>query len=318
MALEVSERCLLLVGGVACLMLLFSPCWDLFQFKRLLQIQEQRKAQLEEACGDLRGTDELSYTDLKNFIVDDKHGIIYCYIPKVACTNWKRVMYVLNQSEPYADTLSVDKDAVHEVNMFTLLSSFPRAELKARLKHYTKFLFVRDPFVRLISAYKDKFYRHNEYFYQSFGKNILKKYAHMPNPPDTEDEAFQFGIRPTFKHFVQYLVDPQTEENEPFEPHWRQMHRLCHPCTIQYDFIGHQETLQEDANLLLKMLMLDNIRFPPSPSPTKTDSLWDWFKVVPLEDRRRLYRLYEQDYNLFGYPKPQSLLSGQEDEEGDN
>ncbi|TKS92700.1 Carbohydrate sulfotransferase 12 [Collichthys lucidus] len=210
-----------------------------------------------------RGLDDMSNKELENLIVDDKHGIIYCYIPK------------------------------------------------AKLKHYTKFLFVRDPFVRLISAYREKFLMDNKNFYQNFGQKILRLYGNQP-APQLAEEAFSSGIRPSFYNFIQYLVDPRTEMKEPFQEHWRQMHRLCHPCLIKYDFVGHQETLQEDAEHILKTLMLeDNIKFPPpSENMTSSTSVLDWFKAVPLEDRRKLYKIYEKDFKLFGYKKPSELLDG--------
>ncbi|XP_029931605.1 carbohydrate sulfotransferase 12-like [Myripristis murdjan] len=248
---------------------------------------------------------------LKNLIVDDKHGIIYCYIPKVACTNWKRVMFVLNQNESHQDLMNISRDIVHGPNTFKLLNSFPLPEMKARLKHYTKFLFVRDPFVRLISAYRDKFQRNDKHFYLNYARDMLRKYSNQSNPPKSADKAFASDVRPSFNNFIQYLLDPQTEKQEPFEPHWRQMHRLCHTCLIEYDFVGHQESLQEDAEHLLRILKLqDDIKFPPS-YDNMTSASWvsDWFRAVPLEARRKLYKLYEMDFKLFGYGKPSTLLN---------
>ncbi|XP_034757269.1 carbohydrate sulfotransferase 12-like [Etheostoma cragini] len=302
-------------------LIMFCFQWDVLPEIRadgIHQLQELRKKLLRETCDGDRDTftegkhslDDLRNKELENLIVDDKHCIIYCYIPKVACTNWKRVMFVLNQTEPYPDPMSTSGDLVHEYNTLTHLTSFPRPEVKAKLKHYTKFLFVRDPFVRLVSAYRDKFLRRNEYFYLHFARDILRLYGNLTNPPETVDKAFASGIHPSFYNFIQYLLDPQTEEKRPLEPHWRQMYRQCHPCLIQYDFIGHQETLQQDAGQLLKMLKLeDDIKFPPSyENMTSPSSLSDWFSTVPLEDRRKLYELYEGDFRLFGYKRPGQWL----------
>ncbi|KAM3857802.1 carbohydrate sulfotransferase 12-like [Diretmus argenteus] len=281
------------------------------------QQQEQRKRLLRETCGEAfpgetRTLENMTKNELKHLIVDDKHGIIYCYIPKVACTNWKRVMFVLQQGEPYQDPVSVDPDMVHLPLKFPLLNSFPWPEMKVRLKHYTKFLFVRDPFVRLISAYRNKFLQNNEYFYKRFARDMLRLYGDCPNPPESGDEAFAKGLRPSFSSFIRYLLDPQTERKAPFEPHWRQMYRLCYPCLIKYDFVGHLETLQQDTDHLLRILRLeDDIKFPPSyENVTSSGWMWDWFGTVPLEARRRLYKLYEMDFKLFGYEKPDSVKKG--------
>ncbi|KAI4808657.1 hypothetical protein KUCAC02_000706 [Chaenocephalus aceratus] len=318
--------------------------WDMSQRKleeRIHETQEVRKQLLRETCAGDKETfkhrfEDVRNKELANLIVDDKHGIIYCYIPKVACTNWKKVMFSLTQDEPYPDPVSISRD-VHLPNTLPLLISFPRPEMKAsphndtskvsngynqealtfsflqaKLKHYTKFLFVRDPFVRLISAYRDKFLKHNEDFYQLYGRHILRLYANQPDPPQSVDKANASGVRVSFQNFIQYLLDPLTERNEPFEPHWRQMQRLCLPCLIKYDFVGHQETLQQDTSQLLKILMLqDDIQFPPSYENMTTHAvLLDWFSAVPLEDRRKLYELYEEDFRMFGYKRPRELLDG--------
>ncbi|KAF3697625.1 Carbohydrate sulfotransferase 12 [Channa argus] len=285
--------------------------------EKVRHLQNLRKKLIKEMCdgdkeafsGGKTSLDDMKGKELDNFIVDDANAIIYCYIPKVACTNWKRVMFVLHFNKPYLDPSSVSAELVHNTKKLVLLSSLPEAEMKAKLKHYTKFLFVRDPFVRLISAYRNKFQEYNKYYYENFGLDILRLYGNELYPPETAEEAFASGIYPSFHNFIQYLLDPQTGQ-QPFEPHWRQMHHLCQPCLIEYDFVGHQETLQEDAEQLLRILNLENdIKFPPSnKNMTKPGSVLDWFKPVPLEDRRKLYKLYEQDFRLFGYRKPSKLL----------
>ncbi|XP_028987516.1 carbohydrate sulfotransferase 12-like [Betta splendens] len=282
--------------------------------EKMHRTQNLRKQLLNETCDGEKeafsdgkhSLDDMSFKELDNFIVDDARGIIYCYIPKVACTSWKRFMFVLKQNKLDLDLMSLP-DFFHTDN-FTLLSSFSRAEIRAKLKHYTKFLFVRDPFVRLISAYRDKIQNYEDY-YEKIAYSILHRYGNLSQSSQTATKAFASGVRPSFYNFVQYLLDPQTQK-QPFDPHWNQMHRLCQPCLIQYDFIGHEETLQEDADFLLKILDLDSdIKVPPVyDNVTTTISVWDWFKTVPLEDRRRLYKLYDEDFTLFGYRRPTELL----------
>ncbi|XP_037540089.1 carbohydrate sulfotransferase 12-like [Nematolebias whitei] len=319
--MAIYKKIILFFGLLAsfCFILPLSFEWNTSRIKeeRLRQLQNFRKQLQQEQCRRYkqenfkgpRSWEDLSPSAFKNFIVDEKHGVIYCYIPKVACTNWKRVMFVLNQSEPYPDPLSIDSEFIHEKVKFTHLSDFSKMEIKVKLSQYTKFLFVRDPFIRLISAYRDKFLGEDPSFY-GYVKTVMRLYNKQSYMPFNVKLAHKLGVRPSFYNFIQYLVDPQTEKKEPYEPHWRQMYRLCHPCLIEYDFIGNQETLKDDAQMLLKMLKLeDSINFPPVYENTTTpDSVLSWFRTVSVEDRRRLYELYEQDFRLFGYRRPSELL----------
>ncbi|KAM5229086.1 carbohydrate sulfotransferase 12 [Ctenodactylus gundi] len=269
-----------------------------------------------------RSFDDIPNYELSHLIVDDRHGAIYCYVPKVACTNWKRVMIVLSGSlrdggAPYRDPLAIPRERVHNASAHLTFSQFwrrygrfSRRLMKAKLRKYTKFLFVRDPFVRLISAFRSKFELENEDFYRRFAVPMLRLYANLSSPPASVGDAFRAGLRVTFAHFIQYLLDPRTERLAPFNEHWRQVYRLCHPCQIDYDFVGKLETLDEDAAQLLRLLRADaDLRFPPS-YRNRTASSWEdgWFSQIPLAWRRQLYQLYEADFVLFGYPKPEHLL----------
>lgn len=144
--------------------------------------QETRKQRIMDVCSGKDGVDfpgrtrpfeQIPNRELDHLIVDDTHQIIYCYVPKVACTNWKRVMVVLSQSlispssgKPYTDPEAVPPDLVHNSSLHLTFAKFwrhygslSRHLMALKLQHYTKFLFVRDPFVRLISAFRNKFGR---------------------------------------------------------------------------------------------------------------------------------------------------------------
>lgn len=69
--------------------------------------------------------------------------------------------------------------------------------------------------------------------------------------------------------------------------------------------------MQEDVEHLLRILKLQNdIKFPSARvNVTSSNSMLDWFRSVPLEDREKLYQIYEKDFKLFGYERPDTLLS---------
>ncbi|XP_061816701.1 carbohydrate sulfotransferase 12-like isoform X2 [Nerophis lumbriciformis] len=285
---------------------------------RVVREQELRKTVLRDACRenmeafpqDKQSSDKRIEAALHHLLVDDEHGVIYCFINKVACTNWKRFMNALREGEPYPDLMSISPTKAHNRRYLRSLDSFSKVEMEAKLKHYTKFMFVREPFVRLISAFRDKFLSLDQNYYQRLSQGLLHRYGNLSDTPPTVEEAVALGIQPTFYHFVQHLLNPKTNRHL-FDVHWRQFHVTCQPCYIEYDFIGHQETLDEDALQVLTSLNMEKlIKFPPAyQNVTSPASLSKWFKEVPLEDRRKLYELYQKDYELFGYEPPYTLLN---------
>lgn len=296
--------------------------------------QEERKRRIGDVCsgktsgdfpGRTRAFEQIPNRELDHLIVDDTHQIIYCYVPKVACTNWKRVMVVLSQSlvspssgKPYTEPQDIPADMVHNSSIHLTFAKFwrhygslSRHLMALKLQHYTKFLFVRDPFVRLISAYRNKFERANEDFYRQFGSVMLRRYGNLTgNVPETAADAFAAGLHPSFQQFITYLLDGETEKEAAFNEHWRQVYRLCHPCQVQYDFVGHLETLEADSEQLLRILGVDGWIHFPTGARNRTAASWerDWFARIPMVMREELYKLYRPDFELFGYPKPDRVL----------
>ncbi|KAM8864127.1 carbohydrate sulfotransferase 11-like isoform 3-T13 [Spinachia spinachia] len=277
---------------------------ELFAAQRSLQ---GRREHLEQGClSHKRKRQVLSPEDLKHLIVDDKHSLIYCYVPKVACTNWKRVLMVLTSEGRYINPLAIPANEAHIAGNLRTLSEFTVPEINRRLRSYLKFIFVRDPFERLVSAYRNKFTRsYNTAFHKRYGTKIIRR-----NRPDPEPEALEKGSDVSFPEFVQYLVDPRTQREEPFNEHWERVHSLCHPCLIHYDVVGKYETLEPDSQAVLELAGVDGtLQFPSSGKSTRTDGNMaaHFFKHISPFYQKKLFNLYRMDFLLFNYSTPEYL-----------
>jgi len=117
-----------------------------------------------------------------------------------------------------------------------------------------------------------------------------------------------------FREFVRYLVDPRTNISN-FDPHWRPQSNACFPCQIDYDFIGHYETLSSDADAVLTAINSSSRSVPPglrypasdpdNPHPQHYNTsrrLTDMFADIDKSDIDALKGVvYARDFLLFGY-----------------
>ena len=139
----------------------------------------------------------------------------------------------------------------------------------SRLNTYFKFFIVRDPFERLISAFKDKFVknpRFEPWYKHDIAPAIIRKYrkSHRDN------DAAATGLR--FEDFVRYLGDVpgRRRMDRQFGEHvihWVTYAELCAPCDITYSVVGHHETLERDAPYILKAAGIERLVSYPTIPP---------------------------------------------------
>ncbi|XP_036252438.1 carbohydrate sulfotransferase 9 isoform X2 [Molothrus ater] len=267
--------------------------------------QEKRRAFLQDFCRKYNSRKKLQ-THLVHLVsriyVEDRHKVLYCEVPKAGCSNWKRVLMVLSGLAASANNIS--HDDVHYGKHLRKLDSYDLKGIYTRLNMYTKFIFVRDPMERLVSAFRDKFEHPNSYYHPVFGKAIIKKYRHH-----ADEEALKTGSGVKFKEFIQYLLDSHRPIG--MDIHWEQVSKLCYPCLINYDFIGKFETLEEDANYFLQLVGAPaNLKFPKfkdrhsSDERTSTEVVRQYLKELSKEERQLTYDFYYLDYLMFNYTSP--------------
>ncbi|KAJ8269557.1 hypothetical protein COCON_G00121640 [Conger conger] len=273
-------------------------------------LHQARREQVAETCrtqgASSRKRRVLTPADLKHLVVDEAHELIYCYVPKVACTNWKRVMMVLTGQGKYTHPMDIPSNQAHIPSNLKTLNQYSIPEINHRLKNFLKFLFVREPFERLVSAYRNKFtLKYNTSFHKRFGTKIVRRYR-----KNATLEALQSGADVRFPEFAEYLVDPTTLKEGPLNEHWETVYSLCHPCHIRYDLVGKYETLEEDSNYILRLAgVADHVRFPTYTKSTRTTDQMaaQFFQNINGRQQAQLYQLYKLDFLMFNYSMPSYL-----------
>ena len=263
--------------------------------QRLEQKQRERQDRLQKYCK-LYNTSsikqELNRKALKHLIVNDDYKTVYCYIPKVACTQWKRVFLALNNLRNVTDG-----KVIHNRAYYTFLDSYSDEEIKLRLQTYYKFFFVRYPTERLLSCFRDKFEREHgdKYYAQKFSKRIVDSFRRSIDPKSDNNV--------TFEKFVHYISTVGFNEDD----HWATYDFICQPCVILYDFIGRFEDMAEEASYILRQKGMDKVAtFPAFHTHNTKSKILEYYATIPKVKIVQLVKLYERDYEMFhfGFPGP--------------
>ncbi|NXF91133.1 CHST9 sulfotransferase, partial [Eubucco bourcierii] len=156
----------------------------------------------------------------------------------------------------------------------TQLREFNLTEVEAMLRSYTKVLFVRDPFHRLIST-----------FMQGMGSS------------------------PSFSSFVQDVLDSgQRNASAP----WKPLVSLCQPCFIHYDFVVVFGFFRQELGHLLQRVGLpaNSLLLQFTDSHLRWTYSWlseQMFDELSLQQKQQLSHFYQWD--LAAFPLSSSLLS---------
>ena len=226
------------------------------KFSTVRQRFATRHAQLEDVCH--------SYHRLLANTIDFRpaaclplaeNQLTWCSMPKVASTYMNDLFKQIFQlkTTPYASGLAKRRRnpsyVCHPTINKTHLAYSDRSSKSSRSiqhnsnsdQHFT-FLFVREPYSRLYSAYLDKVVA-DPYIWVQLGVHI--KSLSSPHTPVT------CGHDASFREFVQYFIHTKQTGESP-NIHFKPQMDMCDICRQRYDFIGHIETLYEDLDFILQ------------------------------------------------------------------
>ncbi|XP_064595032.1 carbohydrate sulfotransferase 11-like [Liolophura sinensis] len=236
-------------------------------FSRLFQksdsVYRERRETLLKACkgkiSEYGGRDLIG----NRLSVDEKHKLLYCPIAKVASSFWKRVFQVSSGTKTGLSPFDVKTG--HD-NSQPTLGQYPFGVAHWTLKNFTTFLFVREPYSRLLACYIDKFFTTNPSFW-NIGKVIIRN-----NRKNPDKLSLSCGHNVTFPEFIKHVIRT-VETKAGLNLHWMPMYMVCSPCEVEYDLIGKLETISQDLNYILEKYIGDDIIFRDMESESEVDRL---------------------------------------------
>ena len=206
------------------------------------------------------------YSFDRHMLLDEKHKILFCFVPKVGCTNLKLLVFV-NQGQIRRSELLKARDAVNQVKLEAVMAqhSFMTASMKRKklaFSKYFKFTMFRNPLERLASAYRSKVERfpltglrdaipHFNWLRKDIYSTLHKKeYAAW---------AKMGGVTPiniTFSEFVDYWVyfPIVNKMDSQLDEHFLLVNDMCQPCRIRFDFYGNFRHFNRDAQVLISKI----------------------------------------------------------------
>ena len=203
------------------------------------------------------------YQDLilsRHLLVDDHSKTLFCFVPKVGCTNLKLALFyaqgLLTEVDLFKARDNIDQDKLEECIVMSSFLSRNKPERIEIMKRSFKFIMYRHPLERLLSAYRSKIER-----YPLVGLlkdtphyNWLRRHIFAHIHPSQYKDWLLHGGRPevniSFSDFIDYWLTYDLSSDE----HFRTIFSLCEPCRVQYNYYGNFETFDKDAGVLLNRI----------------------------------------------------------------
>ena len=128
---------------------------------------------------------------------------------------------------------------------------------KINTKPHVKFIFVRDPLERLISAWNDKLRSLNE---DKKGWKPFRRWViHEAHVNDARRKHISYDDRPSLEEFLTTLSHPVSEIRR-MDEHWMPISNLCLPCQVDFDYIGSTDDMALEFKFILQKALGD--RYP--------------------------------------------------------
>ena len=237
---------------------------------------------LKRARKTLRNLVRYGESDPREFFIFEDKRLVYLVLSKVACTSIKTAI-----GRSYGIDSARDMD-IHTSRHWKRM----RGRIGKEHEEYYKFAFVRNPFDRLVSCYRDKvIYRGPDEVYR---RPYFDKYL------------FDIPANISFAEFVRRIVRiPDYLADRHFKSQYSSLYRKGRPLV---DYVGKFEHLARDWERLATRYGFETSLARKHVSSTKKGVRSDYREYYSAELAALVYERYKDDVEAFGYEQAYAEL----------
>lgn len=214
---------------------------------RDLETGYERAAYLRQVCeSDPASQSELKFKGRVRVSFDPFYKVMLCPLCKMGSTFWTRVFKMLefNRARSKAIKTPFDVPIAHAPASKQYVNLANGMVDRHNAGDSFRFLFVRNPYSMLFSAFVDKIVGPNAIMWQTFGVPGIK----VARQTNTK----QCGHDITFAEFLQFIVYTD-KSHKSLDCHVNKYFE-CKPCAMNYTYVAKMETFKEDTFHILNKL----------------------------------------------------------------
>lgn len=206
------------------------------------------------------------------------------------------IIYSLGMTKTsFANTTLSDKDRLHKINS------------------YWKFIILRNPLERLVSAFRDKlegpFTEKGHWFFEPMKRSVMRRYYPKKLQQWIKSKR-SFNISLDFQTYIRWIVDiPNYQLNEHFAP----TSYISHPCKIQYHFYGNFKHISSEMHLVMNKFNIPDKYFYDKnyykPGKETASYLQEYYANVSTELKAALFHDFYTELDFYYHLFPEDRES---------
>ena len=252
---------------------------------------------------------------------------------QAGCTTLRRLVFAVQGLIPREsvnwEKVSEEQYLVPAMKKATFLNkTLTHPQRLKRVKEYFKFMIVRNPLERLVSAYCDKIEHPITFSFSDNSSNIILSHQSLPKELDFFEahrrwilsqyrhaqlerwakSGGNFTLQPSFSDFVRWIVD---SDDSRMNEHFASTIVNAQPCKIWYHFYANFKNYSREVRLLIHKLNIPphyfvdhNSHAPGNETSTK---LHHYYSQLTPHLKRDLFEhmFQELDFYYHLYPEEQ-------------